>query len=198
MLLVISSFEPDKEYCCHTSLFYFAHRTSALHQLRGWFVLTSAQEIQNPALTIGIWNPSSTDKQYGIQYLESGIPGVESRIQFFLWIPYMGRNRVLSGEDLYGIPGIRLQEDKFKVDRLQIIAKKYIYVSQLFISRMPKMRAISQLVSGYMLKFWNSATCWNSEIHDEILSKSRHYWDSHTNVQGPFWDYAIYQVNNLK
>ena len=30
---------------------------------------------------------------------------------------------------------------KFKVDRLQIIvvAKKYIYVSQLFISRMPKM-----------------------------------------------------------
>ena len=33
----------------------------------------------------------------------------------------MGRNRVLSGEDLYGIPGIRLQEDKFKVDRLQII-----------------------------------------------------------------------------
>ena len=39
---------------------------------------------------------------------------------------------------------------KFKVDRLQIIvvAKKYIYVSQLFISRMPKMRAIQQLVSA--------------------------------------------------
>ena len=53
--------------------------------------------------------------------MESGILGVESRIQFFLWIPYVGRNRVLSGEDLYGIPGIRLQEDKFKVDRLQII-----------------------------------------------------------------------------
>ena len=33
---------------------------------------------------------------------------------------------------------------KFKVDRQQIIvvAKKYIYVSQLFISRMPKMLAI--------------------------------------------------------
>ena len=62
----------------------------------------------------------------------------------------MGRNRVLSCEDLYGIPGIRLQEDKFKVDRLQIIvaAKKYIYVSQLFISRMPKMRTIPQLVSA--------------------------------------------------
>ena len=39
---------------------------------------------------------------------------------------------------------------QFKVDRLQIIvvAKKYIYVSQLFISRMPKMHAIPQLVSA--------------------------------------------------
>ena len=38
----------------------------------------------------------------------------------------------------------------FRVDRLQIIvvAKKYIYVSQLFISRTPKMRAIPQLVSA--------------------------------------------------
>ena len=36
------------------------------------------------------------------------------------------------------------------IDRLQIIvvAKKYIYVSQLFISRMPKMRPIPQLVSA--------------------------------------------------
>ena len=40
--------------------------------------------------------------------------------------------------------------NQFKVDRLQIIvvAKKYIYVSQLFISRMPKMHAIPQLVSA--------------------------------------------------
>ena len=39
---------------------------------------------------------------------------------------------------------------QFKVDRLQIIvvAKKYIHVSQLFISRMPKMGAIPQLVSA--------------------------------------------------
>ena len=39
---------------------------------------------------------------------------------------------------------------QFKVDRLQIIvvAKKYIDVSQLFISRMPKMHAIPQLVSA--------------------------------------------------
>ena len=44
----------------------------------------------------------------------------------------------------------RLLKSVFKVDRLQIIvvAKKYIYVSQLFISRMPKMRAIPQLVSA--------------------------------------------------
>ena len=46
---------------------------------------------------------------------------------------------------------------QFKVDRLQIIvvAKKYIYMSQLFISRMPKMRAIPQLVSA---AFNNSVT----------------------------------------
>ena len=39
---------------------------------------------------------------------------------------------------------------QFKVDRLQIVvvAKKYIYVSQLFISRMLKMRAIPQFVSA--------------------------------------------------
>ena len=40
---------------------------------------------------------------------------------------------------------------QIKVDRLQIIlvAKKiYMYVSQLFISGMPKMRAISQLISA--------------------------------------------------
>ena len=45
-------------------------------------------------------------------------------------------------------------EFQFKVDRLQIIlvAKNiYIYVSQLFISRMPKMRAIPQLVSAPLM-----------------------------------------------
>ena len=45
---------------------------------------------------------------------------------------------------------IQFNSIQFKVDRLQIIvlAKKYIYVSQLFISRMPKMRTIPQLVSA--------------------------------------------------
>ena len=50
-------------------------------------------------------------------------------------------------------PGYKLHLNwisQFKVDRLQIIvvAKKYIYVPQLFISRMPKMRALPQLVSA--------------------------------------------------
>ena len=51
----------------------------------------------------------------------------------------------------------------FKVDRLQIIvvAKKYIYVSQLFISRMPKMHAIPQLVSAH--------------IHIKIQQKSKQF-----------------------
>ena len=39
---------------------------------------------------IGIWNPSSTDKESKIQYLESGIHGVESRIQDCLGFLYMG------------------------------------------------------------------------------------------------------------
>ena len=40
--------------------------------------------------------------------------------------------------------------ERFKLHRLQIIVvtKKYIYVSQLFISRMHKMHAIPQLVSA--------------------------------------------------
>ena len=35
-----------------------------------------------------------------------------------------------------------------------VVAKKYIYVSQLFISRMPKMRAIPQLVSAPLYTWW--------------------------------------------
>ena len=38
-------------------------------------------------LTIGIRNPSSTVKEYPIQYLEFGILGVESRIQDCLGSP---------------------------------------------------------------------------------------------------------------
>ena len=42
-------------------------------------------------LTIGIWDPGSTDKESRIQYLESGIHGVESRIQDGLGFLYMWR-----------------------------------------------------------------------------------------------------------
>ena len=43
----------------------------------------------------------------------------------------------------------------FKVDRLQIIvvAKKHTYMSQLFISRMLKMRAIPQLVTAPLILY---------------------------------------------
>ena len=50
----------------------------------------SAQEGGNP-LQIGIWSPGSTDKEFRIQYLESGIHVVESRIQDFLGFPFIGR-----------------------------------------------------------------------------------------------------------
>ena len=41
-------------------------------------------------LTIGIRNPNSTNKESTIQYLESGICSVESRIQDCLGFPYGG------------------------------------------------------------------------------------------------------------
>ena len=44
------------------------------------------------ARTIKIQNPSFTDKYTGIQYQESGIHGVESRIQDCPGFPYMGRH----------------------------------------------------------------------------------------------------------
>ena len=43
-------------------------------------IRNTTQEIRIP-LTNGIQNPSSADKDSGIHYLESGIHGVESRIQ---------------------------------------------------------------------------------------------------------------------
>ena len=42
-------------------------------------------------IPIGIRNPSSTDEEPGVQYLESGIHGVESRSQDSLGFRYMGR-----------------------------------------------------------------------------------------------------------
>ena len=71
---------------------------------------------------------------------------------------------------------------QFKVDRLQIIvvAKKYIYMSQLFISRMPKMRAIPQnywfrlhSILGFHMtsskfKLRNYRFFWDSEFHEVL------------------------------
>ena len=51
----------------------------------------SSPGIWNPA-AIKIRNPSSSDKESGIQYLEFRIHSVESRIKEFLGLPYMGRN----------------------------------------------------------------------------------------------------------
>ena len=54
-----------------------------------------------------------------------------------------------------GLGPVKLIAHQFKVDRRQIIvvAKKYISVSQLFISRMPKMRSIPQLPTVKILSF---------------------------------------------
>ena len=45
------------------------------------------------------WNPESTELESGIQYSESGIHRVESRIQDCHGFPYMGR---LIGQNLTG------------------------------------------------------------------------------------------------
>ena len=62
---------------------------------------------------------------------------------------------------------------RFKVDRRQIIvdAKTYIYVSQLFISRMPKMRAIPQLVSSPLNPHVHTLVCKMQALHFEWRAK---------------------------
>ena len=64
---------------------------------------------------------------------------------------------------------------KFKVDRLQIIvvAKKYIYVSQLFISRMAKMLAIPQLVSAPLSPIPNAEHFRRSHIWVRKITQSK-------------------------
>ena len=42
------------------------------------------------------WNPESTELESGIQYSESGIHRVESRIQDCHGFPYMGRHKTVS------------------------------------------------------------------------------------------------------
>ena len=49
-------------------------------------------QIMGISLLIGIRYPSFNDEESGIHHLESGIQGVESRIQDCLGFPYLGRN----------------------------------------------------------------------------------------------------------
>lgn len=49
-------------------------------------------------LTIGNWNPSSTDKEFAIQYLGYRIHSGESGIQDYLGLPFMGRQMSLKSE----------------------------------------------------------------------------------------------------
>ena len=55
----------------------------------GFVIWNTALGVRIP-LTIGIRNLSSTDKESAIQYLESEILGVESRIQRLSYIPFHG------------------------------------------------------------------------------------------------------------
>ena len=55
----------------------------------GFGIRNTAQGIWIP-MTTGIQNPSSTDKECGTKYLESGIHGVESRLQACLRFPFNG------------------------------------------------------------------------------------------------------------
>ena len=68
---------------------------------------------------------------------------------------------------------------QFKVDRLQIIvvAKKYIYVSQLFISRMPKMRAIIAIGFGSIKSYTNnySYSVEHCTLLEEFCNKKNEY-----------------------
>ena len=85
---------------------------------------------------------------------------------------------------------------KFKVDRLLIIvvAKKYIYVSQLFISRMPKMRTIPQLVSVALNAIpiaehfrRSHPPCEHSfYIQNEKVAYSTAAFDNKTHLQAPW------------
>ena len=53
----------------------------------GFGIQNTAQGIRN-LLTIEIQNPRTTDKKWRIRYLESGIHGMESRIQDCLGFPH--------------------------------------------------------------------------------------------------------------
>ena len=64
--------------------------------LESWTLESGIQLKESGILsTIEIRNPSPTEKESRIEYLESGIHGVESRIQTCLGFPYIGRQELL-------------------------------------------------------------------------------------------------------
>ena len=77
----------------------------------------SSRNLQ-PLPAVGIWNVSSTDKESGIQYLESGIHGVESRIQDCLGFPYSLHGARNSSKWLLGI----FQDGELLVARFLILS----------------------------------------------------------------------------
>ena len=64
--------------------------------LESWTLESGIQLKESGILsTIEIRNPSPTEKESRIDYLESGIHGVEPRIQTCLGFPYIGRQELL-------------------------------------------------------------------------------------------------------
>lgn len=54
-------------------------------------------QLWNLDFILMIGNPSSTDAKSGIQFVESGIQSLESRIQYCLRLPYRGEKHCLAG-----------------------------------------------------------------------------------------------------
>ena len=75
-------------------------------------LLESGTQLQESGilLAIGIRNPSSIDKESGIQFLKSRIHSVESRIKDFLGLPYMGRDEQNTNHETGISPQMRLTE----------------------------------------------------------------------------------------
>ena len=87
---MVKRFLPTKQPCKESE--FRNPRKFCLWNPKSWVLESGIQlEESRIPLTIGIHNPSSTDKDHGIRNLEFVIRGVESRIQDCLEFPYTGR-----------------------------------------------------------------------------------------------------------
>ena len=80
------------------------------------------------SLTMGIQNPSSTDKESGIQYLKSGMLSVESRIQIVLdYFNYNGAKKVCYSDPdvMYNLYLYIASQMLIKTMQLSIPYKRY-------------------------------------------------------------------------